>query len=120
MLDPRATILLLEDEPRVAAALVSMLQALGWAVVLASSVECAQRLFVEHGDIAAVVADYRMNSEATGLDFLAWAHEQHTGVKRVLLSGQPSEGLERQLRGTCHTFLAKPFKMHELDAALAS
>ena len=83
-----STILLLEDEPRVACALAHMITTLGHAIIQVNEVELAQKVFTQHQEITVIVADYRMNTNITGLDFLVWARAQRPDVKRILISGQ--------------------------------
>ncbi|CAN0509959.1 unnamed protein product, partial [Laminaria digitata] len=112
------TIMLLEDEPRVACALAYMITSLGWAIVLVDSVEQARAIFHEHEDLFAIVADYRMNSEKTGLDFLKWAKREREDVRRILISGQDLRRSYVEIQDHCHTFLPKPFEVSDLEAAL--
>ena len=113
------TILLLEDEPRVACALARMITHLGHAVIQAGSVEAAERAFTEHDEIGLVVADYGMNSEQTGLDFLRWTQRQRPHVRRVLISGLPLDDQRSAVDAICPLFLRKPFSIKDLSHAIS-
>ena len=113
------TILLLEDEPRVACALARMITHLGHAVIQVGSVESAEQAFLEHEEIGLVVADYGMNSAQTGLDFLRWTKRQRPHVRRVLISGLPLDNQRAHVDETCHHFMRKPFNLKDLSHTIS-
>ena len=113
-----STILLLEDEPRVACALAHMITTLGHAIIQVNEVELAQKVFTQHQEITVIVADYRMNTNITGLDFLVWARAQRPDVKRILISGQNLRSKADEIDEVCHTFLPKPFEIVDLETSL--
>jgi|GEM_PF-5220254 DNA-binding NtrC family response regulator len=113
-----STILLLEDEPRVACALAYMITTLGHAIIQVNDVKLAQQVFRDNDEINAIVADYRMNTDFTGLDFLVWARAKRPGVKRILISGQNLRAKTAEIADICHNFLPKPFEIVDLENAL--
>lgn len=115
-----STILLLEDEPRVACALAHMITTLGHAIIQVNDVKLAQRVFMDHDEVNAIIADYRMNTDITGLDFLVWARVQRPDVKRILISGQNLRTKSAEIAEVCHNFLPKPFEIVDLEDALAA
>ena len=78
----------------------------------------AQKVFTQHQEITVIVADYRMNTNITGLDFLVWARAQRPDVKRILISGQNLRSKADEIDEVCHTFLPKPFEIVDLETSL--
>ena len=115
---PHHTLLLLEDEPRVACALSHLITMIGPSIVQTSSVELAQAAFQDDQSIRWVLADYGMNGELTGLDFLAWAKEERSEVKRILISGLDIHDIHDEIEAICDDFIPKPFGVEELRAVL--
>ncbi len=113
------TILLVEDDPAVLDVATSMLEALGFTVVTASSGPEALSVYQAHTDIALVLTDLMM----PGMDGLALAEElaaKDPSVRVVLVSGFPPDEASRQRLGrTCVGWVQKPLVMERLAAALS-
>ena len=112
------TILLIEDEPRVACALALMITQLGWAVRQANSIERARQALLEDRSVEIIIADYGMNSAQTGLDLLEWAAEHRPEASRVLISGLDLRRMHTSIDEICQAFLPKPFDLRELREVL--
>lgn len=113
------SILLLEDELRVAKALGQILCSFGYRVKIARDVPQAKEIFLhEARNFQIFIADYGMRGLEDGLSFLAWIKEQHPQSRRILISGLPLEHIQDDISAHCHAFLAKPFDAHTLKQCL--
>jgi CheY-like chemotaxis protein len=85
-----ATVLLIDDEPRVRRPLAQALQHVGYRVIEAGDGEEGLELIARWGDqIAAIVADQRM-PRVSGLEVLRQVRRRHRRIPVVLMSGYPS------------------------------
>ncbi len=85
-----ATILLIDDEPRVRRPLSQALQHVGYRVIEAGDGEEGLELIARWGDqIAAVVADQRM-PRVSGLEVLRQIRRRKRRIPVILMSGYPS------------------------------
>lgn len=111
---PRRTVLIIEDEPRVAFGLAMIVAKLGHAVMAIDAASGAQALLREDASIFAVIADYNLSGPSTGLDLLGWMKEEQLLARRILISGLPIDKLHPDWGHTCDVFLPKPFTWREL------
>ena len=99
----RARILLIEDEPSVAAFLRIALERRGYEVVpSASAVEGLQLLAT--GDFRGVVSDFRTPGGITGADVHDWLERHRPELASLALAGTPC--------------VEKPFRVQQLMAAV--
>lgn len=85
-----ATVLLIDDEPRVRRPLAQALEHVGYRVIEAGDGEEGLELIARWGDqIAAIVADQRM-PRVSGLEVLRQVRRRRRRIPVVLMSGYPS------------------------------
>jgi CheY-like chemotaxis protein len=85
-----ATVLLIDDEPRVRRPLAQALQHVGYRVIEAGDGEEGLELIARWGDqIAAIVADQRM-PRVSGLEVLRQVRRRRRRIPVILMSGYPS------------------------------
>lgn len=109
-----ATILVVDDNPDVCEVIEGALQDAGYAVQIAcgpaEAMELASTVAI---DIA--VVDICLRAPTSGIELASYLAER--GVAIILSSGDPVVIANRgQLQ---HVLLAKPFRLHELVAAVA-
>ena len=109
---PRSpTILLVDDDDDVRETSAEMLEELGYIVLQAESGSEALSIMETHPQLDVLVTDVRMPG-MTGLELSAEAMTRRRGLRVILISG-----FFRPQALTCR-FLQKPFRTHELDAAI--
>ena len=113
------TILLVDDEPLVAAGTTEALRVLGYEVVAARSGNEALALFDARGDVDGVVLDLVMPGLSGRETFLA-LRERDPSVRVLLTSGfARNEEAQELLDLGARAFLSKPFDVARLSEALA-
>ena len=121
----RATILLVEDEECVRLPLLYFLQTHGYEVVAVGTVEEAEQCITERGseNISAIVSDINLHPDSRELEgyafFQRWSAE-HLDLPFILISGDHSIWDLPDVRSEAVYFLAKPFDVYDLLAALRS
>ena len=105
------TVLLVDDDDDVRETSAEMLQELGYVVLQAESGSEALSIMEAHPHLDVLVTDVRMPG-MTGLELSAEAMARRRGLRVILISG-----FFRPQALTCR-FLQKPFRTHELDAAI--
>lgn len=110
----RMSILLVEDDLRVAAVTSRMLGRRHDVVVTHTVDAALAELSTRSFD--AVISDFELG-DATGEAVLAYAASAHPETRRVLYSGSPRRGPAEQL---AHAVLEKPATLEEFDGALFS
>lgn len=88
-------------------------------MIQVNEVGLAKEIFERQEEIMAIVADYGLDGEETGLDFLGWAKVHHPSARRILISGLNAGSLHGNIGEICDTFLPKPFDLDQLEEALA-
>ena len=118
-----ATILLIEDDARIAGELRRVLESEGWKVLLAESAEAGlARAAEKKSDL--VITDFRLPG-ASGLDVLKRLHAAQPRLPVILMTahGTTETAIEATKLGA-YDYLLKPFEMPELlglvQKALAS
>jgi DNA-binding NtrC family response regulator len=108
-------ILLVEDDPHVAHALVQVLAHLGHEGVAVERIAEAVALFEASSDIEAAIVDIGLRDGEDGHDLLRWLAEHRPQVRRILTSGfgRPEGFVEDPPR---QLFLGKPFGVLTLKA----
>lgn len=81
----RPSLLLLEDEAQLAAALAANLES-EYEIEVAATVEEA-RLLLSTRQFSAILSDHMLPGKAQGLDFLVEALERQPSAKRILMTG---------------------------------
>jgi DNA-binding NtrC family response regulator len=114
------TILIVEDEPRVGFALAMMLSQMGYAVMMSQHAHEALDVLDGGHDLVAIVADYQLYGELTGLDVLAMSKARHPHVRRILISGLLVPEHEEMWELICDAFLGKPFGWQQMAEALTA
>lgn len=113
------TVLLVDDEEAMRAIIASMLEMLGFKVLVA----CDGREALQMGqpgqpEFQLAFCDFRMPG-LDGVDTLAALRELHPGLRMILCSGYPpADCLQGRPLGDC-VFLGKPFGLKDLTAAVA-
>jgi DNA-binding NtrC family response regulator len=110
------TILVVEDEALIRAALCQVLEDAGFAVreadCVARAVDALTAADGEH--IHAVFSDIQMPGAVDGLALADWIREKRPDVAVLLTSGYPG----RSLGANRHAFLPKPYDFDQLVAKL--
>lgn len=105
------TILLVDDDEEVRQTSAEMLEELGYVVLQAESGCEALALLETNPQLDVLVTDVRMPG-MTGLELSAEARARRRDLRVILISG-----FFRPQALTCR-FLQKPFRTHDLDAAI--
>lgn len=110
------TILILDDEEHIRAALFRALRRDGYNVVLAASPSEAVEALNSHAP-GVVISDYRM-PEMVGTEFLARARDRFPDSMRILLTAQADEEAvaKAMATGAVHKMLEKPWDDEALRA----
>lgn len=116
----RQTILVIDDDPGVTAALAELLDGRGRTLLLCADVESAELVLAQR-PVTHVLSDVQFSGPFgfEGLQFLARVQVQRPSCRIVLMSGLTSEALHATAvdRGAA-AVLAKPFELAELTDAL--
>jgi PAS domain S-box-containing protein len=108
------TVLLVEDNPDVAASSVLLLEELGYRVKRASDADTALHE-IEHDGIDVVFSDIVMPGKMDGLSLARHLRKVHPDLPVVLATGY-SDAARKS--GTEFPILRKPYELHELSRAL--
>jgi signal transduction histidine kinase/CheY-like chemotaxis protein len=112
-------VLLVEDNPELAAVTREVLAAAGCLVSTAGSADAAQAaLDAPDPGVDAVLSDVRMPGRLSGLGLARWLQGRHPGLPVVLMTGYSEE--LRQAREDGHAVVHKPCAPDALLAALAA
>ena len=113
-------VLLVDDDELVLAATRKLLQVLGYQVCTSSGAQAAlDVLQVKADGIAIVVSDINMPG-MTGLELARQIDGIWPQTLVLLVSGLPPEASVQDAFPDHHRFLAKPFRVGELDKALCT
>ena len=110
------TILLVEDEPLLREVTSEDLSDLGFETICARDGDEALEMLAAGHDIAALITDIRMPGQSDGWQVANRARELHPGLPVIYLSGYSEDGPE-PVEGAA--FVRKPYRMSEIEAALA-
>jgi HD-like signal output (HDOD) protein/CheY-like chemotaxis protein len=116
---PRKRLLFVDDEPQVLSLLQSMFRHVSpdWdSVVTIRSPEALSLMATEPFDV--VVSDMQM-PQMNGAQLLERVRDQYPRTTRVVLSGYPDQALSIQALGAAHQYLAKPFRVGDLQGVVA-
>ncbi len=111
---PRKTLLIVDDEKDVAAALAAVLDTDGYHVLVATSAEQGFELMANHR-VAVVLADQRM-PRMSGTEFLSRVKELYPDSVRMIVSGFADfDTVTNAINcGAIYKFLFKPWKAEEI------
>ena len=120
--DPGGRILVIEDNPTVRAAYVSMLSLWGYEVLgAASGEEAIDRAALENWRVEAIIADYRLGPGLTGARAVAEiARQAGRPVPAMLITGDTARERLVEASGSGFVLLHKPVNAAELRRKLAS
>lgn len=117
--DPRAaTILAVDDDPRVLRVLGRQLGRLGYRVLQAGDGASALRALEVAARVDALVTDVTMRGGMTGIDLALRAREARPGLSVVITSGYADPELLRDLSGAA--WLPKPYTAADLERAIVA
>jgi DNA-binding response OmpR family regulator len=116
----RTRILLIEDEPSVAAFLRIALERRGYEIVPSSSAAEGLQMLAT-GNFSGVISDFRTPGGISGADVQDWLrrHRPELAAKIVFITGDTaSEETAALLAQTGTPCVEKPFRVHQLMAAV--
>jgi response regulator RpfG family c-di-GMP phosphodiesterase len=116
--NPAWTLLAVDDEPNILAALRRLFRATGWRILTAGHAEEALALLAAE-PVDAVLSDMRMPG-MDGMQFLERVSRGWPRTARLLLTGQAdlSSTIEAINRGRLHRYITKPWNDDELVLTL--
>jgi NO-binding membrane sensor protein with MHYT domain/nitrogen-specific signal transduction histidine kinase/CheY-like chemotaxis protein len=114
------SILLVEDDPSVAAVTEIMLVDFGHKVYRAANADEALRVLWSEAEVDVLFSDVVMPGGMNGVELAKQAVVQRPQLKVLLTSGFAGESLDEWLSQGAWPFLRKPFLSTELAAALAN
>jgi DNA-binding response OmpR family regulator len=116
----RPRILVIEDEPSVAAFLRAALERRGYEVVTASSAADGLQQLAS-ADFHGVISDFRTPGEINGADVQDWLcrHRPDLAARIIFITGDTASDETLQLLAQAGTLcVEKPFRVHQLMAAV--
>jgi CheY-like chemotaxis protein len=115
----RRTVLVVDDDAKVRAALERELNRLGYvAIAVAMPLEAVRCLQDPATNVEVAIVDLGLG-QADGLDVIAYVAEQYPHVRRVVMSGQRIEDLAAEVAaGRAHAALEKPWQRGTLASVL--
>lgn len=110
------TLLLVDDEENITAALVRLLRRDGYTILRANSGKAGLELLAQH-EVGVIISDQRM-PEMTGVEFLSRVKELYPATLRIVLSGytELNSVTDAINRGAIYKFLTKPWEDELLRA----
>jgi two-component system, sensor histidine kinase len=105
--DAQLRVLVLDDEAAVRDGMASLLTAWGWAPILAATTEEALE-GLARSSVDAIVADFRLRNEETGLDAIRRIRETAGDVPTILITGEISPERLREAIASDFPVLHKP------------
>jgi DNA-binding response OmpR family regulator len=110
---PPATILVVEDEVLIRAAVAGYLRDCGYRVLEAGTAEEAQTIFASGEPVDILFADVELGPGASGFVLATWARQKHPAVRILLTSGV--DRTAEKAGDLCDgPFLAKPYAHERL------
>jgi DNA-binding response OmpR family regulator len=116
----RSKILLIEDEPSVAAFVRTALERSGYEVVASHSAREGLELLGK-GDFGGVISDFRTPGGINGADVREWLgrHRPELAARLIFITGDTASRDTVSLLAKAQTpFIEKPFRLRELLAAV--
>lgn len=113
---PRPVVLIVEDEPLQRLMAVDLVEDAGFDVVDVASAAEAIRVLESRPDIRVVFTDIDMPGGMNGMRFAASIRDRWPPIELIIVSGKRTPRTEDlPTRGV---FFAKPYKKHEITAAM--
>ena len=109
--NPAATILVVEDDPDVCAAVVETLESSGYSVLVAHDAPEALARLDENPGIDLMFSDVVMPHGVSGLELVRAAHRARPDLRIMLTSGYSSQALQGELE---FPLIKKPYRLAEL------
>jgi len=113
------TVLYLENSPDSLEAMSALLNNWGCEVISCRSYEQATEQLLGQQNIDMLLADYRLDGEQTGLDFLDFAASQDDSITGVLVTAEQDLAIKNKALENGHIFLAKPVEPAALRGILS-
>jgi DNA-binding NtrC family response regulator len=116
---PTGTVLVVDDEPGVRAALTQVLQRLGYTALAAESGEEALDL-LQQGGIEVLISDQHMPG-LSGIDLLKLVRVRHPKVVRIMLTADkdPEIPIRSINESEVYRFIRKPWNNNDLRTVLS-
>ena len=116
VINPGRTLLLVDDEENILAALKRLLRCDGYQILTASSAQQGFELLAEH-PAGVIISDHRM-PEMTGVEFFCQVKELYPKTIRMILSGYADldSVTDAINRGAIYKFITKPWDDATLSA----
>jgi diguanylate cyclase (GGDEF)-like protein/PAS domain S-box-containing protein len=113
------TLLILDDDPNITAALKRLLRHEGYHIVVAHDVKVAFELMAST-PAAVVLSDHRLNGDINGVQFLQRLKVLHPSAIRLILTGHPDLDMATAAinQSAVHKFISKPWDDAELRATI--
>ncbi|MBF0122825.1 MAG: response regulator [Candidatus Omnitrophica bacterium] len=104
----KGCVLLVDDEEAIRESLGELLEACGFQVCTASSVDNAIKLLEKQDDVEAIVSDMKMPGK-TGLDMLHYLNDQGRKIPVIFLTGYGTlETCQEAVRAGAFDYILKP------------
>jgi CheY-like chemotaxis protein len=116
---PRTTVLVVDDEETIRTALTREMRRIARPVIVAATpLEAVRALVDETNAVAVVLVDLGLGA-SDGLDLVSQIASEYPHVRRVVMSGQRFDDLERAVAdGRAHGLLRKPWTKQSLTGVL--
>ncbi|OUS30880.1 hypothetical protein A9Q99_05055 [Gammaproteobacteria bacterium 45_16_T64] len=112
------SILLVDDDTSIRAALGDLMQSWGADVIRAGEYEALPAL-LEAATVDMIVTDYNLPNQRTGLDVISLVHKQFPQpIPSIIITGETDAAVFEAIGGAGYSYLAKPVKVAKLRSAL--
>jgi DNA-binding NtrC family response regulator len=111
--EPKAQILIVDDEPALLLSSCMILQRSGFEVSTANNSSEARRL-LQQRPFDLVLSDLGLEEPLAGLDLLRWCRAQFPEMACILLTGSSGDSLEEEVSGQGIQVLFKPVQIPQL------
>jgi DNA-binding NtrC family response regulator len=118
MVDLKAKVLLVEDEPMIRAIGTDALEEAGYEVIEAANADEAMRILEHVGEVHVLFTDIRMPGSMDGLALAQLVHDRWPAIKILITSGDTFPR-SAQIPDAGH-FIAKPYGLNALQNEVTS
>ena len=116
-MNPRVSVLVVDDEPGLAAGMAEALERIGLTAFACMNGREALRV-IDENEIDLVLTDLIMH-EVTGMDVLRAAKQRHPDCEVIVISGQGSvEAAVDAMKAGAATYIRKPLRVEEVRAVV--
>lgn len=112
-------ILVVDDQPEAAQAMCELVGAAGFACHVAGSDRAAYLAFSRPSGVLALIVDVNLGTGTTGYDVARYARRVNPSMPVIYVSGEADQASFRAFGVPGSLFLHKPFRLADLEAALA-